>query len=201
MIAFSPRRTSEPVRPGTSGAPLIVLSIATDGFKPGRLLEVSARALDRNNLSLAAGEFYGRLAWPEAAICEILERGDTATAMHAENGLLEEILAEPELHDATYVDVCLAGWLDGIGASGEERSPLICFSPDFVRPWLKEFLPRSLGRLSQHDQIDIGTLCRALRVPVPKRKGRSEEAADMAVRYLQALLPGRAALEELRAAS
>jgi hypothetical protein len=98
-------------------------------------------------------------------------------AMHEANDLWAELLAGKESLPVDRADVELALWIDRM--AGSDRSPLICFGTSWAEPWLREFLPLSLARLTK-DRIDLGAMARALGYNRPNSSGRARVGAAIA---------------------
>lgn len=125
----------------TAGAPrLILTALATSGLRPNldHPLELGLLAVDRETFE-------------PVDLLTIVLRGDPSSfladldpkvvAMHSENGLLEEMIAAlpatGSFDDAAKAATAQAvEFIETNGATGECRSPLICFGTDWLRRWL-----------------------------------------------------------------
>lgn len=119
---------------------LILTALATSGLRPNldQPLELGLLAVSRETFEpvdiltiVLKGDPSGFLA----------DLDPKVVAMHTENGLLEELVAAlpapGNFDDAAKAATAQAvDFIETNGATGECRSPLICFGTDWVRRWL-----------------------------------------------------------------
>lgn len=180
-----------------AGPRLVVLQLVTNRLdhSQGMLCEVGAVAFDRKHVQNRIESFTGLPAVdPEA----VLNSTDSYSEnVHTSNGLFEDLVdQDPEPKPYETLDAALASWLDQVGAAGVDApSPLITFGTDWAEPWLRKFLPLTLGRFSK-DRVDLGALLRLGGVPRESGDGRAATGALYAAKCFSALFPSMVTLSD-----
>jgi hypothetical protein len=156
---------------------LILTALVTSGLRPNfdQPLELGLLAVNRKTFELADVLTIVLHADPSAFLGDL----DPFVAdMHTANSLLEEMVeALPAKHGsfdaaARAAAVAAVDFIAANGATGECRSPLICFGTDWTSRWLRERFPMLAGQFK--GELDMSTVLNVQGRTRTRGDGRAE---------------------------
>jgi len=171
---------------------LILTALATSGLRPNtdQPLELGLLAVDRRTFEMVDLLTIVMHADPSSFLVSL----DPFVAdMHAGNGLLEDLVEALPAKYASFDDAARAAasagcdFIEANGATGECRSPLICFGVDFTHRWLKTRFSGLPGQF--FGELDMTTVLRVQGRQRPKGTGRAEDTLMQLHETLKGLRP------------
>lgn len=176
---------------------LILTALATSGLRPNldQPLELGLLAVDRRTFELV-DVFTEVLAADPSAV--LASADEFVIDMHTSNGLFEEIVEAQSTWRSSFDEAAkkaasnAINFIEANGATGECRSPLICFGTDWTHRWLSTRFPTLVGQFK--GELDMSTVLQVQGRSRKRGDGRAESTLTELYAALRGMLGDVAAL-------
>jgi oligoribonuclease (3'-5' exoribonuclease) len=156
---------------------LILTALATSGLRPNydQPLELGLLAVDRETFEPVDMFVETLYADPTSLFSDADEK---VVEMHTANGLFEALVAAMPArfssfdHAARAVELKAVEFIEANRATGECRSPLICFGTDWTHRWLSSRFPKLVPNF--RGDLDMSTVLNVLGQQRKRGDGRAE---------------------------